>query len=150
MASTAQRRIAKELRDLSNNPIEGITIHPQEDNLAHWDVTITGPPSSPYKGGHFKATIDFPGNFPFKAPSLVFATKVYHPGINEQGEICVPILRDEWKPTISMSTVLNIVYEKLANPSPDDPYEADIAALLKSDEAKFKATAKEWTKKYAS
>lgn len=27
------------------------------------------------------------------------------------------------------SKVLHIVYDKLANPSPDDPYEADIAAV---------------------
>ena len=60
------------------------------------------------------------------------------------------------------------MYDKLANPSPDDPYEADIAAvrlesspcsvrfpmdadtplqLLKSDKAKFQSNAKEWTKK---
>jgi len=36
------------------------------------------------------------------------------------------------------------------NPSPDDPFEPDIAALLKNDKTKFLATAKEWTKKYAT
>jgi len=26
---------------------------------------------------------------------LTFQTKVYHPGINEEGQICVPVLRDQ-------------------------------------------------------
>jgi ubiquitin-conjugating enzyme E2 D/E len=64
--------------------------------------------------------------------------------------------------------VLAIVQEKVNNPSPDDPFEPDIAAvrllflssvsafgyhfrcvpqLLKNDKTKFLATAKEWTKK---
>lgn len=88
-------------------------------------------------------------NFPFKAPSVTFLTKIYHPGINEEGHICVPILRDEWKPSVTLSTVLVVIQEKVNNPSPDDPFEPEIAALLKNDKAKFLATAKEYTKKYA-
>jgi len=62
----------------------------------------------------------------------------------------VPILHDDWKPSITLSTVLAVVQEKVNNPSPDDPFEPDIAALLKNDKTKFLATAKEWTKKYAT
>ena len=44
-------------------------------------------------------------------------------------------------------TVLVTIQDKVNNPSPDDPFEPDIAVLLKNDKAKFLATAKEWTKK---
>lgn len=44
-------------------------------------------------------------------------------------------------------TVLITIQDKLNNPSPDDPFEPDIAVLLKNDKAKFLANAKEWTKK---
>ncbi|KAF9646276.1 UBC-like protein [Thelephora ganbajun] len=91
-----------------------------------------------------------PENFPFKAPSVKFTTKIYHPGINDEGHICVPVLRDQWKPTVSLSSVLITIQDKVNNPSPDDPFEPDIAVLLKNDKAKFLATAKEWTKKYAT
>jgi len=83
-------------------------------------------------------------------PTVTFTTKIYHPGINEEGAICVPVLRDEWKPSVALSSVLSIIQEKVNNPSPDDPFEPDIAALLKNDKNKFLATAKEWTKKYAT
>jgi ubiquitin-conjugating enzyme E2 D/E len=62
--------------------------------------------------------------------------------------------------------VLAVIQEKVNNPSPDDPFEPEIAAvriwvltvidvnpncfhsqLLKNDKAKFLATAKEYTKK---
>lgn len=45
------------------------------------------------------------------------------------------------------STVLAIIKDKVNHPSPDDPFEPDIAVQLKNDKAKFLATAKEWTKK---
>ena len=39
------------------------------------------------------------------------------------------------------------IQDKLNNPSPDDPFEPEIGALLKNDKPKFLAAAKEWTKK---
>jgi ubiquitin-conjugating enzyme E2 D/E len=146
---TALRRIQKELQDITNRPLDGITAEPEADNLLVWKCSVKGSPDSPYKNGTFHFKIELPMNFPFKAPSVTFLTKIYHPGINEEGHICVPILRDEWKPSVTLSTVLVVIQEKVNNPSPDDPFEPEIAALLKNDKAKFLATAKEYTKKYA-
>ncbi|KAJ8522916.1 hypothetical protein ONZ45_g585 [Pleurotus djamor] len=142
----ALRRIQKELRDLSSNPIEGLTVTPSEENLFDWKCSIKATPESPYAKGTFNFDLELPQNFPFKAPTVKFTTKIYHPGINEEGAICVPILRDEWKPSVTLSSVLITIQDKLNNPSPDDPFEPDIAALLKNDKPKFLATAKEYTK----
>ncbi|KAF5386778.1 hypothetical protein D9615_001878 [Tricholomella constricta] len=139
----------QELKDLKSNPIDGLTAEPKEDNMFEWDCSIKAAPDSPYKNGTFYFTLSLPTNFPFKAPLVTFNTKIYHPGINEEGGICVPVLRDEWKPSVTLSTVLAIIQEKLNNPSADDPFEPEIAAVLKSDKSKFLATAKEYTKKYA-
>ncbi|KAF8652683.1 hypothetical protein AX16_004188 [Volvariella volvacea WC 439] len=125
---------------------QGVSVEPKEDNLFEWQCAIKAASDSPYKGGTFHFTLSLPQNFPFKAPTVTFTTKIYHPGINEEGSICVPVLRDEWKPTVTLSTVLAIIQEKVNNPSPEDPFEPEIAALLKDDKAKFLATAKEWTK----
>ncbi|KAF8911122.1 ubiquitin-conjugating enzyme [Gymnopilus junonius] len=146
---TALRRIQRELMEISSRPIPGITVEAKEDNVFEWKCSIKADSDSPYKGGTFNFNLSLPQNYPFKAPTVTFTTKIYHPGINEEGAICVPILRDEWKPAVTLSTVLCVIQEKVNNPSPDDPFEPDIAALLKNDKAKFLATAKEWTKKYA-
>ncbi|TFK72177.1 UBC-like protein [Pluteus cervinus] len=144
---TALRRIQRELANIATQPIEGITVEPKEDNIFEWQCAIKADSESPYKNGTFRFNLSLPPNFPFKAPTVTFTTKIYHPGINEEGSICVPILRDEWKPSASLATVLAIIQEKVNNPSPDDPFEPDIAAVLKNDKSKFLATAKEWTKK---
>ncbi|KAF9518182.1 hypothetical protein BS47DRAFT_1313401, partial [Hydnum rufescens UP504] len=144
---TALRRIQKELSDLNNKPIPGVAIKYEDDNILAWTVTIKGPNDSPYKGGKFILDLKFDSTFPFKAPQAKFQTKIYHPGINGEGAICIPILKDEWKPSITISKVLSTILEKLGNPSPDDPFNPDIAAELKENKTKFTATAKEWTKK---
>jgi len=109
--------------------------------LKHW--------TSPYKGGIFKYKVELQDEYPFKPPVITFSTKIYHPGINEEGHICLPVLRDEWKPGMSMSTVLATISNKVNNPSPDDPYEPEIAAQLKNDKPQFLAKAWEWTKLHA-
>ncbi|EGN95458.1 hypothetical protein SERLA73DRAFT_142159 [Serpula lacrymans var. lacrymans S7.3] len=147
---TALRRIQKELSDISKKPIEGITVDAEEDNLFMWKCAVKGTSNSPYRNGTFRFVLELPQNFPFKPPNVTFTTKIYHPGINDEGQICVPILRgDEWKPSITLSTVLAVIQEKVNNPSPDDPFEPEIAALMKTDKATFLATARDHTKKYA-
>ncbi|KZS99006.1 UBC-like protein [Sistotremastrum niveocremeum HHB9708] len=150
MANPRIKRLTKEILDLSNKPLQDISISQDEDDVMKWTCHIKAAPESPYKGGTFKFTMNFPAEYPFKAPSVKFLTKIYHPGINDQGEICIGILRDDWKPSISASTILATIQEKVNNPSPDDPYEPEIAAELKNNKTKFLSVAKEWTKKYAT
>ncbi|CAA7265440.1 unnamed protein product [Cyclocybe aegerita] len=128
---TAARRIQKELKDINEKPLPGLSVEVKDDNMFEWKCSIKADSDSPYKNGTFHFNLSLPPNYPFKAPTalqVTFTTKIYHPGINEEGAICVPVLRDEWKPTVTLSTVLSIIQEKLNNPSPDDPFEPDIAA----------------------
>ena len=53
----------------------------------------------PYNKGAFKVQIDFPAEYPFKPPKITFLTKIYHPNIDEKGQVCLPIISAEnWKP----------------------------------------------------
>ena len=108
-----------------------------------------GPGDSPYAGGLFNLHIDFPSDYPFKPPKIKFTTKTYHPNISEGGSICLDILKDQWSPALTISKVLLSICSMLTDPNPDDPLVPEIAKLYKSDRAKYEATAKEWTRKYA-
>ncbi|VVT57371.1 uncharacterized protein SAPINGB_P005662 [Magnusiomyces paraingens] len=146
----ALKRINKELNDLGNDPPSSCSAGPNGDNMFQWQATIMGPNDSPYAGGVFFLTINFPTDYPFKPPKVAFTTKIYHPNINANGSICLDILKDQWSPALTISKVLLSICSLLTDPNPDDPLVPDIAHLYKNDRARYEATAAEWTKKYAT
>lgn len=144
------RRIQKELDDLRTNPLDVCSAGPvKEDDLFVWEATLMGPKDSPYEGGLFSLLIDFPTNYPFKPPKVVFKTKVFHPNINSQGGICLDILKDQWSPALSVAKVLLSISSLLTDANPKDPLVPDIARLYVEDRAEFDRTAREWTQRYA-
>lgn len=144
------RRIAKELTDLRKDPPANCSAGPRDDNdMYMWDGVIFGPSDSPYAGGTFNLTIQFPVDYPFKPPRLMFTTKVYHPNINKDGFICLDILKTNWSPALTVSKVLLSVLSMFTDPNPDDPLVPDIANQYKSDRAEYERMAREWTRLYA-
>lgn len=108
-----------------------------------------GPDDSPYSGGVYFLNIHFPTDYPFKPPKVNFTTRIYHPNINSNGSICLDILKDQWSPALTISKVLLSISSLLTDANPDDPLVPEIAHLYKTDKAKYEATAREWTRKYA-
>lgn len=125
------------------------SIESVNDDLFMWDVELTGPSDSPYAGGIFRLRLEFPSQYPFKAPKLLFMTKVYHPSVLlETGEICGAVL-GTWGPTLNAMHCLMTVYSLLQDPQPDHPLEEEIANQLVKKPKEFEKTAKKYTKDYA-
>lgn len=119
----ALRRIKKELIDVTSDPPENCSVSPVSDleDFFSWNATILGPESSPYEGGIFCLNIKFPSNYPFKPPVIKFTTKVYHPNIDAQGQICVDLLKERWSPAMTIPKVLLSISSLLTDPNEDDP-----------------------------
>jgi ubiquitin-protein ligase len=47
-------------------------------------------------------------NFPFKGPIVSFKTQIYHPNVDEKGDICADMLEtgDKWAPTKKLVKVM--------------------------------------------
>ena len=74
----ALKRIQKELTEFNKEEPEGFRAGPIDDSdMFKWEASLTGPEGSPYEGGTFQLSIEFPKDFPFKPPKVEFTTKVY-------------------------------------------------------------------------
>ena len=47
------------------------------DNLYKWMGTISGSNGTVYEGLEYKLSIDFPEDYPYKAPTIKFTTPCY-------------------------------------------------------------------------
>nr|CAG8549630.1 10166_t:CDS:2 [Entrophospora candida] len=142
----ALKRIQKELAEISRDPPVGISAGPTDDDLFKWTATILGPVS-----GVFKLRIEFSHDYPFKSPLVKFITRIYHPNIDDDGSICVDLLKtDVWKPSTKVTHVLKSIAGLLEHPNPDDALVGPIAEIYNTNRSKFDKTAKDFVKKYAS
>ncbi|KAI9858350.1 MAG: hypothetical protein M1824_004371 [Vezdaea acicularis] len=154
-----QKRIAKELADILKNPPTGVTAKLiDEADIYVWHCTISGPEDTPYKGGTFHTTLTLPPTYPFKAPTITFETRTYHPNIisvsasptSPSGSMCLPILKQEvWKPSTKLRDALVAVRELLRYPDVENAVEGSIAEEYIKERSAWEKTAKEYTSKYA-
>jgi len=125
-------------------PVEGFTVQCDEQNVFKWTVAIYGPPGTLYQGGYFKASIKFPNNYPYSPPTLRFLSKVWHPNVYENGELCISILHppvedphsgelacERWNPTQSVRTVLLSVISLLNEPNTSSPANVDASVMYR-------------------
>lgn len=148
---SATRRLKKELEDIKKgdkpNLLRKLTY--DESNFLNWYGYLhTEDP--PYNKGAFKIEIVFPAEYPFKPPKITFKTKIYHPNIDEKGQICLPIISPEhWKPATRTDQVIKELASLVSEPDPEHPLRAELGEEYQKDKKKFMKNAEDFTKKYA-
>ena len=135
---------------LKNNPIPGINFIYNENDITDIQAEIEGPVATPYEGGLFRVTIKLLPNFPVVAPKGIFLTKIFHPNISEQGEICVNTLKRDWnQKNWSLSNLFQVIKCLLIIPFPQSALNEEAGKLFMEDYDQFFKIAKMFTQIHA-
>jgi ubiquitin-conjugating enzyme E2 M len=102
--TAAQLRVQNDLQELSL-PSTMKTEFPDADDILNFLLHIE-PDEGMYKGGRFTFTFAVNQNFPHDPPKVKCKQKIYHPNIDTQGNVCLNILREEWKPVLNLNAVI--------------------------------------------
>lgn len=84
-----------------------------------------------YKGGQFNFTFKINPNYPHEPPKVRCTQKIYHPNLDLDGNVCLNILREEWKPVLSLNSVIIGLQFLFLEPNPDDPLNKEAAEDLR-------------------
>ncbi|GFR91432.1 ubiquitin-conjugating enzyme E2 R2-like [Elysia marginata] len=144
-SGSAVKALQLELKKIQTEPVEGFRVKLVNDsNIFEWEVAIFGPPSTLYEGGYFKAHMKFPADYPYSPPSVRFITKMWHPNVYENGEVCISILHppvddpqsgelpsERWNPTQTVRTILLSVISLLNEPNTFSPANVDASVMFR-------------------
>ena len=144
--------LKKEYDNLQRDPILslGCTVGLVKNDIFHWKITLIGPVDTPYAGGLFILTTDFPEKYPEQKPEVKFVNKIYHLNVSPRsGHICINIL-NSYKPRTPIVDIISGIFSLFYNQNPESPYDHGMADEYRNRKDEFDKKAKEWTLKYAS
>ncbi|KAI0031427.1 E2 ubiquitin-conjugating enzyme [Vararia minispora EC-137] len=150
--SAAQIRVQKDLTEL-DLPSTMKTYFPDPADLLNFTLTITPdeglynldvnglPPDHTcigmYKGGAFNFIFQINTNYPHEPPKVKCDQKIYHPNVDLQGNVCLNILREDWKPVLNLNSVMVGLQYLFLEPNTDDPLNKEAAEELRRNRDQF-------------
>jgi|MDSW01.3.fsa_nt_gb ubiquitin-conjugating enzyme E2 M len=134
--SPGEIRLAKDISELTLAPTMSIDFPDGKDNLMRFRVTIK-PDEGYYAGGKFVFDFTVPAVYPHEPPKVRCAQKVYHPNLDHDGNVCLNILREDWKPVLSISSCVYGLQFLFMDPNPDDPLNKEAARDLTDTPRQF-------------
>lgn len=129
MSTPALVRLMRDLKKLQNEPMPDIHAKPTE-NLMVWKAVIIGPQDTAWEGGTFKLLLEFSEEYPIKAPTVRFTTRIFHPNIYNDGTICLDVLQNQWSSIFDVQAILTSVQSLLCDPNPESPANSEAARLF--------------------
>ncbi len=154
------RRLLRDLRGELKNVRESLENNkddypclmvPLDSDIHELLAVFRGPTDTPYEGGLFYLRISVPLSYPYEPPHVRFLTKIYHPNVHENGEVCASGLSHDWNPAWSLDKMVLFIASLLATPDLDDPKTSAISKEeFLNDTIRFRDTARHWTELYAA
>jgi ubiquitin-conjugating enzyme E2 A len=133
--ANAQKRLMTDLRAVHKD--DAVTAGPVDDNIFEWSAVLTGPVETMWEGGIFQLSLSFSEEYPNQPPRVKFLTKVLHPNIYVDGNICLDILRAQWSPGYDVRALLVSIQSLLCDPNPASPANLEAAELLNDNRAEY-------------
>lgn len=124
------RQVMKEMQQMSEAPLEGIKIQINDADVTDIQALIEGPAGTPYAGGVFRVKLTLGKDFPQSPPKAFFLTKIFHPNVAANGEICVNTLKKDWKPDLGIKHILLTIKCLLIVPNAESALNEEAGKLL--------------------
>lgn len=136
-ASAAQLRITKDINELEL-PKTCKTEFPDSDDLLNFKLKIY-PDEGFYRHGQFTFSFKIGEQYPHEPPKVKCENKIYHPNIDLEGNVCLNILREDWKPVLTINSIVYGLQYLFLEPNPEDPLNKEAAQELQSNRKLFEA-----------
>jgi len=129
-------RVQKDVSELDGG--ECATPHfPNLNDLMNFEVVIN--PDKGYWANYvYRFSFAVPDMYPHEPPKVRCLDKIYHPNIDLNGNVCLNILRADWKPVLDLNAVIYGLIVLFESPNADDPLNHEAAKLLRENPSKFK------------
>ncbi|GMT14739.1 hypothetical protein PFISCL1PPCAC_28728 [Pristionchus fissidentatus] len=138
-----KQRVEKEVRTLPNTMypiVESVDKHLIEHSYTIKCRSMT----APLEGVAFVIIADLSVDYPFKPPKVKFDTKILHPNVEKEGEVCIPILAyDNWKATCTLENIIMSLMVHLIEPDTNRPISLEAAELYMKNRPAFFTQLKE-------
>ncbi|KAI5169752.1 ubiquitin-conjugating enzyme E2 A [Pancytospora epiphaga] len=139
MSTPAKRRLLKDLSTINKENSNMIYAQPLEDNMFIWVAVIIGPPDTPYENGTFSLVLTFDEGYPNHPPQVSFISKMFHPNVYPNGELCLDIIKNKWSPSYDVLGVLMSVQSLLNDPNNRSPANLEASKLYESNIDEYRA-----------
>ncbi|KAF7721088.1 Ubiquitin-conjugating enzyme E2 2 [Apophysomyces ossiformis] len=144
MSTPTRRRLMRDFKRLQSDPpgkdsdAEVYQVcAPCPDNIMLWNAVIFGPADTPFEDGTFKLVLQFDETYPNKPPQVKFVSKMFHPNVYANGELCLDILQNRWSPTYDVAAILTSIQSLLHDPNPNSPANAEAANLYRENRKEY-------------
>src|SRR5688572_8468495 len=71
------------------------------------------PADTPFEDGTFRLLLTFDDSYPNKPPTVKFLSRMFHPNVYANGELCLDILQNRWSPTYDVAAILTSIQSLL-------------------------------------
>ncbi|KAG8461223.1 hypothetical protein KFE25_002412 [Diacronema lutheri] len=127
----------RDFKRLQNDPPQGVSGAPKDNDIMKWNAVIFGPDETPWEDGTFRLQLEFTEDYPNKAPTVKFVTKLFHPNVYADGSICLDILQNQWSPIYDISAILTSIQSLLCDPNPNSPANSEAARLYQENRREY-------------